>query len=436
MNETLDKLFRLKEQNTTVRRELVGALTTFFAIAYIIFVTPGYLSQVGMDYTAVLIGTCVAAALGCFLCAALGLPFILTPGVGINAFFTYTICLTMGYTWQQGLAVVFISGALYLMITLTPLREWMIACIPPSMKNAITAGLGLFIALIGLFNAGLITAQDGAMSLGDLSTPSVLLAAIGVLITGVLMAYQVKGEMLIGILLTTLIGIPMGVTVLPEQAAMSGFSLAPVLFKLDFGGVLSLGVLPLVTAVVTFTMCMCFDTLGGIVSIAGAGGMLDQDGSIGKYSRVMTLSAAGTCIASCLGGPALIPPIECSTGISSGARTGLHSLTVGVLFLLSILIAPIAGMIPSAATAPALILIGMLMIGAATNIYWHNLEIALPCFLTMIMIPFTYSVSDGIGVGFISYAAIHLITGKTKQVQPVTYALAGMFVVMYILSAL
>lgn len=436
MSARLDRIFHLSQRGATARGELVGALTTFFAIAYIIFVTPGYLSQLGMDYTAVLIATCVAAALGCFLCAALGLPFILTPGVGLNAFFTYTLCFAMGYTWQQGLAVVFISGVLYLVITLTPLRELMISCIPPSMKNAISAGLGLFIAVIGLFNAGLISAQGGAMAMGDLSDPAVLLALIGVLITGVLMAWKVKGAMLIGIVAVTLLGLPMGVTVLPESLSMSGFSLSPVLFQLDFGGVLSLGLLPLVTAVVTFTMCLTFDTLGSILSIAGAGNMLDKDGGIGKNSRVMTLSALGTCAAACLGGPAIIPPVECSTGISEGARTGLHALAVGVLFLAAILIAPIAGIIPSAATAPALILIGMLMIGNATNIYWHNLEIALPCFLTMIMIPFTYSVSDGIGVGFISYAVIHLVTGKAKRVPPVTYVLAGMFVVMYILSAL
>ena len=436
MTQVLERLFHLSAHGTTVRRELVGALTTFFAIAYIIFVTPGYLSQTGMDYTAVLIATCVAAALGCLLSACFNLPFILTPGVGLNAFFTYTICLTMGYTWQQGLAVVFISGTLYLIVTLTPLREMMIACIPPSMNNAISAGLGMFIALIGLFNAGLIRAEGGAMGLGDLSSPAVLLALLGVLITGVLMAWKVKGAMLIGIVAVTLLGIPMGVTAFSGQGAVTGFSLAPVLFKLDFGGVLSLGVLPLVTAVVTFTICLCFDTLGSVLSIAGAGGLLDKDGGIGKNSRAMTLSAVGTCAAACLGGPAVIPPVECSTGISEGARTGLHSLAVGALFLAAILVAPIAGVIPSAATAPALILIGMLMIGNATNIYWHSLEIALPCFLTMIMIPFTYSVSDGIGVGFISYAAIQLVTGKGRRVPPLTYVLAGVFVLMYVLSAL
>ena len=432
----LNRAFHLEEYGTTVRRELVGALTSFFAIAYIIFVTPGALSQTGMDYTAVLVATCVASALGCFLSAVLGMPFMFTPGVGLNAFFTYTLCFTMGYTWRQGLAVVCLSGLLYLVVTLTPLRDKMITCIPPSMKNAISAGLGMFIALIGLFNSGIVTAHSGVLSLGEVSSAATLLAVIGLLLTGMLMAWKIKGAMLIGIVCTTLIGIPMGVTQMPEAVNLTGITLAPLLLQLDFGGLLLLGVLPLVSAVITFTMCLCFDTLGDLICIAGAGNLLDENGGLGRYSRGMTVSALGTCLSACLGGPALIPPVEGSTGIADGARTRLHALATGVLFLLAILIAPIAGMIPGAATAPSLILIGMLMIGNATNIYWHNVEIALPCFLTMIMIPFTYSVADGIGVGFISYVAIHLITGKWKKVPPITYGLAAMFVVMYVLSAL
>ncbi|MEG1072201.1 MAG: NCS2 family permease [Oscillospiraceae bacterium] len=432
----LDRVFHLTENNTSLRKELLGALTSFFAIAYIILVTPGYLSQTGMDYSAVLVATCVASALGCFISAAFGMPFMMTPGVGLNAFFTYTLCFAMGYTWQQGLAVVFLSGLCFLIITVTPLRDMLINCIPPSMKSAISAGLGLFISLIGLLNAGLVTAQDGALALGELSLPPTLLALLGLLITGVLMAWKLPGAMLIGIIITTLLGFPLGVTQLPQSITLSGISLAPVFLQADFGGLLSLGVLPLVTAVITFTMCLCFDSLGSVICVAGAGGLLSKDGSLGKYSRGMTVSAVGTCLASLLGGPALIPPVEGSTGLADGARTPLHAIGTGVCFLLAIFVAPIAGMIPSAATAPSLILIGMLMIGNATNIYWHNLEIALPCFLTMVMIPFTYSVPDGIGIGMISYVIICLITGKGKKVPPITYGLAAMFIIMYILSAL
>lgn len=432
----LERMFHLTERGTTVRRELLGALTSFFSVAYILFVTPSYLSQTGMDYTGVLLATCLSSALACFLSAAFDLPFMLAPGVGLNAFFTYTLCLTMGYTWAQALAVVSLSGVAFLIISLTPLRDQMISCIPPSMKNAISAGLGLFIALIGLLNSGIVRAEDGALLLGEIGAPATFLAILGLLITGVLMAWKVKGAILIGIVVTTLLGFPLGVTQAPESMNLSLASLRPLLLSPDFGGVLSLGIMPLVTAVVTFTMCLCFDTLGALICIAGAGDLLDEKGGLGRYSRGMTAVALSTAAAPLLGAPPIGIPVEGSTGVADGARTGLYTAATGVLFLASILLAPIAGVIPGAATSPALVLIGMLMIHNATNIYWHQVEIALPCFLTMIMIPFTYSVADGIGVGFISYTAISLVSGKGKKIPVVTYILTILFVAMYVLSAL
>lgn len=433
---TLERFFHLAEQGTTVRRELLGALTSFFSVAYILFVTPSNLSLTGMDYTGVLLATCLSSALACFLSAAFDLPFMLAPGVGLNAFFTYTLCMTMGYTWAQALAVVSLSGVAYLIISLTPLRDQMISCIPPSMKNAISAGLGLFIALIGLLNSGIVRAEDGALLLGEIGAPATFLVILGLLITGVLMAWKVKGAMLIGIVVTTLLGFPLGVTQAPESMSLSLSALRPLLMSPDFGGVLSLGVMPLVTAVVTFTMCLCFDTLGALICIAGAGNLLDEKGSLGRYSRGMTAVALSTAAAPLLGAPPIGIPVEGSTGVADGARTGLYTAATGVLFLAAILLAPIAGVIPGAATSPALVLIGMLMIHNATNIYWHQVEIALPCFLTMIMIPFTYSVADGIGVGFISYTAISLVIGKGKKIPPVTYILTVLFVAMYVLSAI
>ena len=432
----LERMFHLTERGTTVRRELLGALTSFFSVAYILFVTPSYLSLTGMDYTGVLLATCLSSALACFLSAALDLPFMLAPGVGLNAFFTYTLCLTMGYTWAQALAVVSLSGVAYLVISLTPLREQMISCIPPSMKNAISAGLGLFIALIGLLNSGIVRAEDGALLLGEIGAPATFLAILGLLITGVLMAWKVKGAMLIGIVATTLLGFPLGVTQAPESMRLSLSSLGPLLLSPDFEGVLSLGVLPLVTAVVTFTMCLCFDTLGALICIAGAGDLLDEKGGLGRYSRGMTAVALSTAAAPLLGAPPIGIPVEGSTGVADGDRTGLYTAATGVLFLAATLLAPIAGVIPGAATSPALVLIGMLMIHNATNIYWHQVEIALPCFLTMIMIPFTYSVADGIGVGFISYTAISLVSGRGKKIPAVTYLLTALFVAMYVLSAI
>ncbi len=432
----MDRLFHLSENGTTVRREIGGALTSFFSVAYVIFVTPSYLSLTGMDYTGVLLATCLSSAFGCFLSALFNLPFILSPGVGLNAFFTYTLCLTMGYTYAESLAVVSISGILFFIISITPLRDKMVNCIPPSMKSAISAGMGMFIALIGLLNTGIIRAENGTLLLGDLSVPSAFLSVLSLLITGTLMAWKVKGAMLIGIVVTTLLGFPLGVTSAPESMSISFGALRTLFLAPDYAGIFSLGILPLVTAVVTFTMCLCFDTIGALICIAGAGNLLNEKGELGRNSRGMTAVAVASALAPLIGSPAVGIPVEGSTGVADGAKTGLYTAATGVLFLLATLISPVASIIPSAATSPALILIGMLMIGNAANIYWHKVEIALPCFLTMIMIPFTYSVADGIGVGFISYTAVALVTGRGKKVPPITWGLSIMFIVMYILSAL
>ncbi len=432
----LDSIFHLTEKGTNVKMELGGALTSFFSVAYVIFVTPSYLSLTGMDYTGVLLATCISSAVGCFLAAFFNLPFILSPGVGLNAFFTYTLSLTMGYTWQQSLAVVSISGILFLIISVTPLRDKMVSCIPPSMKSAISAGMGMFIALIGLLNTGIIKAENGTLLLGDLSASSTFLSILSLLITGALMAWKVKGAMLIGIVVTTVLGFPLGVTSTPGSFSISFSSLKALFLSPDYAGVFYLGVLPFITAVITFTMCLCFDTIGALICIGGAGNLLEKDGGLGRNSLGMTCVAVSSAVAPLIGSPAVGIPVEGTTGVADGARTGLYTLSTGILFLLATLLSPFASMIPSAATSPALILIGMLMIGNAANIYWHNIEIALPCFLTMIMIPFTYSVADGIGVGFISYTALAVILGKAKKIPPITWGLSLMFVVMYILSAL
>lgn len=432
----LEHVFHLTEQGTTVRRELLGALTSFFSVAYILFITPSYLSQTGMDYTGVLLATCLSSALACFLAAALNLPFLLAPRVGLNAFFTYTLCFTMGYTWAQALAVVSLSGLAYLIISLTPLGDQMTSCIPQSMKNAISAGLGLLISFTGLLNSGIVRAEDGALLLGAIDTPTTLLAILGLLLTGVLMAWKVKGAMLIGIVITTLLGFPLGVTQAPESISLSLSSLRPLLLSPDFSGVLSLGLLPLITAVVTFTMCLCFDTLEGLICIAGAGKLLDEKGDLGRYSRGGMAVALSTAAAPLLGAPPIGIPVEGSTGVADGAKTGLYTIATGILFLAAALFAPIAGAIPQAAISPALVLIGMLMIRNVTSINWHEVEMALPCFLTMIIIPFTHSVVDGIGIGCISYTAISLISGKGKKLPIIIYVLTILFVALYVLLAI
>ncbi len=444
----MERFFKLKEHGTTVKTEIIAGLTTFFAMAYIIFVNPSYLSQAGMDYTSVLVATCVSAAIGCFLTAFLAnVPFAQAPGMGLNAFFTFSVCSSMHYTWQQALTIVFISGILFLIIAVSPIRSKIISSIPAPLKAAISAGIGLFICFIGLLNADIVTLvgtvineATGAVEstdfsdLGAILTSGPALALIGVLITGVLMAWKVKGAMFLGIIATTLIGIPMGLTHAPASLTENAITLAPTLFKFDFGGLFSHGVLPVVTAIITFAMCDCFDTVGTLIGTASNAGMLDKDGNLPHGDKALVADACATVVGACLGTSTVTTFVESSTGISEGGRTGLTSVVVGILFLLSVVFAPIAGIIPTQATAPALIIVGMLMIGNVAKIDWSDIEVALPCFLTIIMMPFAYSISDGIGFGFISYCVLKIFRGKFKEVPVLMYVLSALFILMYALA--
>ena len=443
----MERFFKLKEHGTDVRTEVVGGVTTFFAMAYIIFVNPNYLSATGMDFTAVMVATCVSAAIGTLLTALLAnVPFAQAPGMGLNAFFTYSVCLGMGYTWQQGLTIVLISGLLFLAVAISPLRSKVIASIPAFLKSAISAGIGMFIAFIGLLNADIVkligdTVVDGVVvatdysDMGSIISGAPLLALIGVLITGILIAYKVKGAMVIGILVTTLIGLPMGVTQIPENVALSNIGNISLTFlQFDFGGIMSLGVLPLVTAVISFAVVDMFDTVGTLIGTAGNAGMLDENGNLPGGDRALIADAIATCVGACLGTSTVTTFVESSTGIEGGARTGLSSVVTAALFLLSTLLAPIAGIIPSAATAPALIIVGVYMIKGAVNIDWSDFEVALPAFLTIAIMPFAYSISDGIGFGFISYTVIKVARGKAKEVPGLIYILSAIFILMYILS--
>ena len=444
----MERFFKLKEHGTTVKTEIIAGLTTFFAMAYIIFVNPSYLSQAGMDYTSVLVATCVSAAIGCFLTAFLAnVPFAQASGMGLNAFFTFSVCFGMGYTWQQALTIVFISGILFLIIAVSPVRSKIISSIPAPLKAAISAGIGLFICFIGLLNADIVKLVGTVINeatgevvstdfsdLGAILTSGPALALIGVLITGVLMAWKVKGAMFIGIIATTLIGIPMGLTHAPSTLTENAITLAPTLFKFDFGGLFSHGVLPVVTAIVTFAMCDCFDTVGTLIGTASNAGMLDKDGNLPHGDKALVADACATVVGACLGTSTVTTFVESSTGISEGGRTGLTSVVVGILFLLSVVFAPIAGIIPTQATAPALIIVGMLMIGNVAKIDWSDIEVALPCFLTIIMMPFAYSISDGIGFGFISYCVLKIFRGKFKEVPVLMYVLSALFILMYALA--
>ena len=441
----MDKFFKISERGSSVRAEIVGGVTTFFAMAYIIFVNPSLLSQTGMNSNGVMLATCISAAVGCLLTALLAnAPFAQAPGMGLNAFFTFTVCFNMGYTWQEALAIVLLSGILFLVISVSPLRSKIISSIPGFLKSAISAGIGLFIAFIGLLNVKLVGFGAGVPALQFLvddgtgnmvANTAGILTIIGLLITAILMAYKVKGAIVIGIIITTIIGFPMGETHLPDAITMSVFKeLGEVAFKLDIPGVMAKGILPLVTAVISFALVDCFDTVGTLIGTAKNAGMTDKNGNLPGGDRALIADAIATCCGACMGTSTVTTFVESSTGISEGARTGLSSIVVGVLFILAILLAPIAGIIPSAATAPALIIVGVLMLKGAVSIDWNDMECAIPAFLTIAMMPFAYSISDGIGFGFISYSIIKVARGKAKDVPVLVYIIAVLFILKYVLT--
>ena len=344
----MDKFFKISERGSNVRTEIVGGIVTFFSMAYIIFVNPNYLSAAGMNWHAVMLATCISAAIGCFLTAMLAnVPFAQAPGMGLNAFFTYTLCFGMGYTWQQGLAIVLVSGLLFLAVTLSPLRSKIIASIPADLKAAISAGIGLFITFIGMLNADIVkligdTVEDGVVvatdysDMGNILHGPALLALIGLLIISVLLAYKVKGAIFIGIIVTTIIGVPMGLTVYnPDPVSFS--VLGETFGKLSFSGIFAVdgGVLAFITAVITFFICDCFDTVGTLIGTARSAGMLDRRGNLPGGDRALIADAVATCTGAIFGTSTVTTFVESSTGIAEGARTGLSSLVVGALFLLS-----------------------------------------------------------------------------------------------------
>ena len=440
----MEKLFKLKAHGTDVKTEIRAGITTFFAMAYIIFVNSNYLSMTGMNKTGVMVATCISAAIGCLLTAFLAnVPFCQAPGMGLNTFFTFTVCFGMGYTWEQALAIVFISGVLFLVVTVSPLRKKIIEAIPASLKAAISAGIGFFIALIGMFNVNIVTAFGTGIAgaytdMGSITKGAALLALIGLAITAILVAYRVKGAIFIGIIATTLIGFLMGQTTIPESFTVAGIGEAfgEVAFKLDFSGALSAGgVVPFLTAIITFAICDCFDTVGTLLGTAGNAGMLDENGNFPGGDRALIADAIATCTGALLGTSTVTTFVESSTGIEDGGRTGLTSMTTGILFLLAVILAPVAGIVPSAATAPALIIVGVFMMKGVLKIDWSDMETAIPCFLTIAMMPFAYSIADGIGFGIISCTLIKLARGKAKEVPVLMYILSVLFILSYVLLA-
>lgn len=435
MNNFLEKRFHIAERGSTIGREIIGGLVTFLAMAYILVVNPSILGATGMDYTALVVATALASGIGTLLTAFIAnAPIGQSTGLGVNAFFAYTLCLKMGYSWQQCLAITFISGLVFLGIMLSPLRNKIIDTIPASLKRAISVGIGLFVTLIAFFNAGIIQTANGILDLGIITSGPGLLAIIGLAITAVLMIFHVKGAILIGIIAATLIGIPMEVTN-TSITSLASINVAPVFFKLSFTGLLSAGIVPLLTSIFTLAIIDTFDSVGTLTATLAECNMIDENGQVmdKTMTKALVADAAATCTGALTGVSTITSFVESSAGIAAGARTGLASFVTGVLFLLSCFLAPIAGIVPSAATAAALIIVGVLMFKNVKYIDWTDLEIAIPSFITIVAMPFTYSISNGLGFGIISYVLIKIIRGKFKEINPLMYILAALFILMFIL---
>lgn len=454
----LDKIFHLKENHTDVKTEVMAGITTFMTMAYILAVNPNILSASGMDRGSVFTATALSAFIATCLMALLSnYPFVLAPGMGLNAYFTYTVVLGMGYTWQQALAAVFAEGIIFILLSLTNVREAIFNSIPMNLKHAVSVGIGLFIAFIGLQNAKIVVGNDSTLvsifsfkssvAEGTFSSQgiTVLLALIGILVTAVLLAKDVKGSILWGILITWVLGIICQLTHLYVPNADIGYysllpdfsngisvpSMAPTFMKMDFSIVFSLDFVVIMFA---FLFVDMFDTLGTLIGVASKADMLDKDGKLPKIKGALLSDAVGTTVGAVCGTSTVTTFVESASGVAEGGRTGLTSLVAAVLFGLSLLLSPIFLAIPSFATAPALIVVGYLMLTSVTKIDFNDMTEAIPCFIAIIAMPFMYSISEGISMGVISYVVINLITGKAKEkkISVLMYVLAILFVLKYI----
>ncbi len=427
----LNKLFGYDPAKTTIRTEVFAGITTFITMSYILAVNPDMFSQLeGMSAGAVFTATALAAIIGSLVMAIWAkMPFGLAPGMGLNAFFVFTVCMGMGYSWQFALTAVFIEGLIFIILTLTNLREAIVNAIPTSLKNAIGAGIGLFIAFIGLQNAGIIANNDATLvSLGEITKENPILSLIGLIITGVLVVKNVRGGLLIGILLTTLIGIPMGIT--NYQGIISApHSVSDIFCKFEWEHIFTLDML-----VVVFTLLFIdmFDTIGTLVGVCTKANILNPDGTIPRVKQAFMADAIATTAGACLGTSTTTTFVESASGVAQGGRTGLTAFVVACCFAISLFFSPIFLAIPSAATAPVLVIVGLFMLSPIKNIPLDDYAESIPAFITIIMMPLAYSISDGILLGMISYVALNICCGNYKKITPTMYVLAILFILKYI----
>ena len=427
----LKRLFGFDHTKTTIRREIVAGITTFLTMSYILAVNPTMFGLLdGMPSGAVFTSTTLAAIIGCLAMAFLGkLPFGLAPGMGLNAFFVYSVCLGMGYSWQFALTAVFIEGIIFILLTLGNIREAIVNAIPQSLRNAIGAGIGLFIAFIGLSSAGVVIHDDATLvALGDITSGSALLALIGLIITSLLYMRNVPGSILIGILITMIIGVFMGVTEF-KGVVSHPESIAPIFCKFEFENVFTLDML---VVVLTFLFIDMFDTVGTLVGVCTKANMINRDGKIYRIKQAFMADAIATTAGAVLGTSTTTTYIESAAGVAQGGRSGLTAFSVAVCFAVALFFSPLFLSIPAAATAPALIIVGLLMLEPVAKIQWHDFTEAIPAFICVIMMPFTYSISNGILLGMIAYVVINVMSGRYKKISTTMYILALLFVLKYI----
>ena len=428
----LKKLFGFDSTKTTVRTEIVAGVTTFLTMSYILAVNPTMFGELdGMPVGSVFTSTALAAIVGCLAMAFVGkLPFGLAPGMGLNAFFVYSVCMGMGYSWQFALTAVLIEGLIFIILTLTNLREAIVNAIPMSLRNAIGAGIGLFIAFIGLKSAGVVVA-DGAtlVALGDVTSGSALLAFIGLVITGFMYSRNVPGAILLGIIITMVIGIPLGVTEF-KGIVSAPESIAPIFCQFEFDQIFSIDML---VVVFTFFFIDMFDTVGTLVGVCTKANMLDKNGNIYRVKQAFMADSIATTVGALLGTSTTTTYVESAAGVAQGGRSGLTALVVGGCFAVAMFFSPLFLSIPSAATAPALVIVGLLMAEQIKNVDFDDLSESIPAFVCMLMMPLTYSISNGILIGMITYVLMNMICGKFKKLSPAMYILAVLFILKYIL---
>ena len=428
----LKKLFGFDSTKTTIRTEIVAGITTFLTMSYILAVNPTMFGELdGMPAGSVFTSTALAAIVGCLAMAFVGkLPFGLAPGMGLNAFFVYSVCMGMGYSWQFALTAVLIEGLIFIVLTLTNVREAIVDAIPMSLRNAIGAGIGLFIAFIGLKSAGVVV-DDGAtlVALGDVTSGSALLAFIGLVITGFMYSRNVPGAILLGIIITMIIGIPLGVTEF-KGIVSAPESIAPIFCQFEFDKIFSIDML---VVVFTFFFIDMFDTVGTLVGVCTKAKMLDEKGNIQRVKQAFMADSIATTVGAMLGTSTTTTYVESAAGVAQGGRSGLTALVVGACFVIAMFFSPLFLSIPSAATAPALIIVGLLMAEQIKNVNFEDLSESIPAFVCMLMMPLTYSISNGILIGMITYVLMNLICGKFKKLSPAMYILAILFILKYIL---